>query len=81
MDRDTVDPAHKELSKFIRIHSPGIVQKEREKTFYFNDQLQRKIPELQIANAVVDDFLSVCSPSHESFNYILLALTEGAIEH
>lgn len=60
MDKATVDPAHEELSKFIRIHSPGIVQKEQEKIFYFDDQLQQKIPELQIANAVVDDFLSVC---------------------
>jgi hypothetical protein len=81
MDRGTADPAHEELSKFIQIHSLGIVQKEQEKTFYFDAQLERKTPELRIASGVVDDFLSLCSLSHESFNLVLPALTGGALEH
>jgi hypothetical protein len=73
VDRRTADLAHEELLKFAQIHSPGIVQKEQDKIFYFDAQLERKTPELQIASAAVDDFLSVCSllvnPLLFSFRY------------
>ena len=60
MDRRTAGPVHEELLKFVQVHSPGILQKEQGKVFYFDAQLERKTPELRIASAVVDDFLSVC---------------------
>jgi hypothetical protein len=56
INRGTADPAHEELLKFIQIHSPGIVQTEQEKVFYFDAQLERKTPEPWIASAAVDDF-------------------------
>jgi hypothetical protein len=39
IDRGTADSAHEELERFIQIHSPGIVEKEQQKVFYFDAQL------------------------------------------
>ena len=61
VDRRMADPAYEELLKFVQIHSPGIVQKEQGKVFYFDAQLEQITPELRVSNAAVDDFLAVCS--------------------
>ena len=62
VEKRIADPAHEELLTYIQKHSPGIVQNEQDKVFYFDAQLEQKTPELRIAGAVVDDFLSVCFP-------------------
>lgn len=59
MDKAVADPAYDELSRFIRARSPGIVHREREKSFYFDERLQRNAAELHLAKAAVDDSISV----------------------
>jgi hypothetical protein len=61
IDKRTADTACEELQKFIQTHSPDVVQKEKEKVFYFDAQLEPQTPELRIASAAVDGFVSVCS--------------------
>ena len=48
------------------------MEREHEKSFYFDEKLKRKAPELYLANAVVDDFLSVWFLFLESFHYVVL---------
>lgn len=59
MNRAVADPAYDQLSRFIQARSPGIVHREHEKSFYFDEQLQRNAAELHVAKAAVDDFISV----------------------
>jgi hypothetical protein len=61
LDRSIADSAQEELERFIQIHSPGVVQKEQGKVYYFDAQLKRKTSELQISRAAVEDVLPVSS--------------------
>lgn len=59
VDRAVADAAHAELTEFVHLRNPGVVDKRPDTVLNFDKYL--KPPELQKTTAVVRDFLDVGS--------------------
>ena len=59
VDRRAADAAHAKLANFVRLRSPGVMEKQMDMVLNFDGYL--KTPGMQKTNTLVADFLDVSS--------------------